>query len=106
MYTSIRQYIAEPSQVAEIAHRVDESFADRLAQLPGFVAYELLDCGDGTAFTLTVFNDRASAEASMDMAAEWIREALSDMTIERISAHTGEVLVNRAESAVLELVHA
>jgi hypothetical protein len=106
MYTSIRQYKGVASEVAEIAHRVDEQFAEKLAQLPGFVAYELLDCGDGTVFTLSVFEDRESAEASMDIAAGWIREALWDFSLERVAAHTGEVLVNRAERSMLELVHA
>ena len=106
MYTSIRQYHAAPGDIAEIAHRVDETFADQLAKVRGFVAYELLDCGDGTAFTLTVFEDRQSAEASAEMAAEWIRDALGDLEIRRTAVYTGEVLVNRAERKVLEMVHA
>lgn len=106
MYTSIRQYRADPDAVTDIAHRADERFADRLAEMPGFVAYELIDCGDGVAFTLTVFADRESAERSTDLAAEFIRAELSDIRVERTGAHTGEVLVNRASSDVLEMVHA
>ena len=106
MYTSIREYRCEPAEIPEIAHRADEKFADRLAEQSGFVAYELIDCGDGRAFTLTVFTDRESAERSADMAAEFVRAELGDMSIERIAARTGEVLVNRASSDVLEMVHA
>ena len=106
MYTSIREYRADPAAVAEIAHIADEGFADRLAEQPGFVAYELIDCGDGTCMTLSVFTDREAAEASVGMAAEFIRDKLSHVEIERVSARTGEVLVNRASSDVLEMVHA
>ena len=106
MYTSIRQYRIDPKHATEMAHRADEQFADQLAQVRGFVAYELIDCGDGTAFTLTVFEDRESAEASAEMAAEFLRTSMSDMSIERTAVHTGEVLVNRAERKVLEMVHA
>lgn len=106
MYTNIREYRCDPSEVAGIAHIADEKFADSLADSPGFVAYEIIDCGDGRLFTLTVFTDRDAAEASALKAAEFIRDNLADVEIERLSAATGEVLVNRASSDVLEMVHA
>ena len=106
MFTSVRQYRCEPEQVAELAHRIDESFADRLAEQPGFVAYEVIDCGEGRVFTLTVCQERDQADRSAELAADFVRESLQDVTIERMSADSGEVLVNRARSEMMELVHA
>lgn len=106
MFTTIRQYRCDPADVARIAHTADERFADELADMPGFVAYEIIDCGSGDLCTLTVFTNRDSAERSSEMAAEFIREHLSDLQFERKMNLTGEVLVNRAKSDVLELVHA
>jgi hypothetical protein len=106
MFTTIRQYRCDPAQTAEIAHRADEAFADKLAAQDGFVAYEMIDGGDGTLMTVTVFSDRQGAERSNDLAAEFVRSSLGGMQIERLSAVTGELLVNRARNDVLELVHA
>ncbi|HWI70799.1 MAG TPA: hypothetical protein VNT55_02510 [Baekduia sp.] len=106
MFTTIRQYRCDPEDARDIAHRADEQFADQLAQMDGFVAYELIDCGSGDLFTMTVFTDRAASMASNDLAAAFINEHLGDFRIERVGAFTGAVLVNRAESDVLELVHA
>lgn len=106
MFTTIRQYRCDPAAMAELAHRADEQFADQIASMPGFVAYELIDCGSGDFFTTTVFRDRESSERSTEMAAEFIREFVTDIEVTRTAAYTGKVLVNRASSNVLELVHA
>jgi hypothetical protein len=106
MFTTIRQYRCDPSKAAEIAHRTDESFADQLAEQPGFVAYELIDCGNGDLFTLSVFSDRESSERSTELAVQFIREHLSGVELERTGVYTGEVLVNRALQNMLEMVHA
>jgi hypothetical protein len=106
MFTTIRQYRCDPSAAATVAHRTDEGFADQLASQPGFVAYELIDCGNGDLFTLTVFSDRESSERSTDLAAQFVSEQLSDVELERTGAYTGEILVNRAMQNMLELVHA
>jgi hypothetical protein len=106
MFTTIRQYRCDPSAGVEIAHRADEHFADQLADMPGFVAYELIDCGSGDLFTTTVFTDQASAERSSELAAQFVRERVSDLELTRTGNFTGQVLVNRAKSDMLELVHA
>jgi hypothetical protein len=106
MYTSVRQYQVDPADMDEVCRRVDEGFADRVAERPGFAGYECVDCGDGTLITITVFEDRESAEDSMLLAAEFVREELSDLTIERVGAFTGDVRVNRGRARLTDLVHA
>jgi hypothetical protein len=106
VFTTIRQYRCNPGDARDIAHQADAHFADRLAQMEGFIAYELIDCGSGDLFTTTVFTDRAASMGSNELAAQFIEEHLAGFQIERVGAFTGAVLVNRAESDVLELVHA
>jgi hypothetical protein len=106
MFTTIRQYRCDPSMVGELAHRVDEIFAQQIADQPGFVAYEVIDCGGGDLFTLSVFSDRESSERTTDMATQFVRDHLSDMQIERTGVFTGEVVVNRAMRDMLEMVRA
>jgi hypothetical protein len=106
MYASIRKYRCRPEDVPEIAHRADEGFAPKVESVPGFVAYEIVDCGDGTCFTITVCHDRESAERSVGMAAEFVQDQLGDLEIERLEASNGEVLVSRAAAEMLEPAHA
>jgi hypothetical protein len=111
MYASVRQYSVDADRVDELMHRVDEKFADRLEQMPGFVAYQAIDAGmdragHGRVFAVTICHDREAADQSAELAAEFVRDELGDMGVERIEAATGEVSVSRAVSEVLEDTHA
>ena len=111
MYASVRKYGVDAGLVNELMHRVDEKFAPRLEQMPGFVAYQAIDAGpdragEGTVFTITVCSDREAADRSAEIAAEFVRDELSDIKVERLEAATGTVNVNRAVSEVLEAEHA
>src|SRR4029453_6264562 len=70
MYVSIRQYNGR--DVAEISRRAQEGFAPIVQQVPGFVAWYLVDGGGGALFTITLCEDRAGVEASVSAAADWV----------------------------------
>ena len=111
MYASVRKYGVDADRVGKFMHRVDETFAARLEQMPGFVAYQAIDAGvdrsgEGTVFTVTICSDRDAADRSAEIAAEFVRDELGDIGIERLEAATGPVTVNRAVSGVLETAHA
>ena len=106
MFCSVRRYRMDPARVDELMHRVDEGFAKLVGGEPGFVAYQVLDCGDGKIVTITTFRDRDGAENSIAMAAAWIRDNLSDVEIERVDAFVGETKVSRAIAEMLEPAHA
>jgi hypothetical protein len=79
--------------------------------MPGFVAYQAIDMGpdrsgEGRVFTVTVCHDREAAERSAEIAAEFVRDELSDLEVERVEAATGVVRVSRAVTEVLEAGHA
>ncbi len=111
MYASVRKYGVDAERVGELMHKVDEIFAARLEQMPGFVAYQAIDAGpdrggEARVFTVTICHDRKAAERSAEIAAEFVREELGDIAVERLEAATGEVSVNRAVSEVLDAEHA
>ncbi len=111
MYASVRKYGVDAERVDDLMHRVDERFVTRLEQMPGFVAYQAIDAGvdragEGRVFTVTICSDREAADRSAEIAAEFVRDELGDIEIERIEAATGAVSVNRAMSEVLEAAHA
>ena len=78
----------------------------RLEEMPGFVAYECVDCGDGIVCSMTVCMDQESSGRSVMMSAEFVRDELADIEIERLEALDGEVGVSRARDQVLEPAHA
>ena len=111
MYASVRKYGIDADRVGEFMHRADETFAARLEQMPGFVAYQAIDAGvdrsgEGTVFTVTICSDRDAADRSAEVAAEFVRDELADMDVDLFESATGAVSVNRAMSEVLEAAHA
>jgi hypothetical protein len=111
MYASVRKYGVDADRVADVMHLVDEKFAPRLEGMPGFLAYQAIDGGvdrggEGLIFAVTVCTDADAAERSAELAAEFVRDELGDMKIERLEASTGPVSVSRAVSDVLESAHA
>jgi len=95
MHASVRKYQVDPDRIDDVARRVDESFAARLEDTPGFAGYHLIDCGNRILITVTLGDDRDAVERTVELAAEFVRDELSDVEIERIEAATGEVAVSR-----------
>jgi hypothetical protein len=106
MFASVRKYRIDRAQVAEVAHRVDETFVPRLETLDGFVDYQVIDCGNGRLYSFTICRDRDSCEESVALATQFVGDELADIEIERLGAEMGEVLVSRARDEVLEPAHA
>ena len=105
MFASMRRYRLQPGTLAEFTRRVDESFADDIAAQPGFVSYQLIDCGGGDLFTLSLFLEPGQAEASRELAQRWTEDNLQDIEHTRFDAIHGESVVSRAAPGMLEPVH-
>jgi hypothetical protein len=105
-FASARHYALRGGSVAALMHKVDEIFADRIERLDGFDAYHALDCGRGQIMSISLFRDQASAEASDDLALQFVGEELGEFDIERTEVIGGEVIVSRAIAELLEPAHA
>jgi hypothetical protein len=105
MYLSIRTYRVGTGRVDEVMHRVDRDLAEALAQEEGFVAYQAAKTGPTTVAAVTVFHEREQAEASNDLAAEWVADELQDFEVERLGVIGGDVMVSRAIAELLEPAH-
>ena len=106
MYVSIRTYRVGQGSIDDLMHRVDRDLAESFAQEPGFVAYEVARTGDRAVASITFFREREQAEASNELAAQWVAEELADFEVERMGVMGGEVLVSRAMADMLEPAHA
>jgi hypothetical protein len=102
MFASMTRYRLQPGSLAKFTRRVDESFADQIAAQPGFVSYQLIDCGGGDLFTLSIFLESGQAEASRELAQRWTEDNLQDIEHTRFDAIHGESLVSRDAPGMLD----
>jgi quinol monooxygenase YgiN len=106
MFASIRRYRLESGSMDDLLHVVDTDFAETISEADGFVAYEVIDCGDGEICAISVFRDREAAEDSEQAAREWVRSTLApQFEIRRSETLLGEVAVSRVMSDMLEPAH-
>jgi len=91
MYAVIRKYQFDGRDGEEVDRKVREVFVPLVKKVPGFVAYYWLDSGDGTGASLTVFQDKAGADASVSIAADFTRQHLPGMKITSPEITQGEV---------------
>ena len=105
MYASIRTYRVASGSIDTLMHRVDRDFAEAVSQEPGFLAYQAIDTGKDMIMTVSIFREREQAEASNELAAEWVAEELSDFNVTRVGVIGGEPMVSRVSADLLEPAH-
>jgi hypothetical protein len=89
MYAAIRTY--QTSDAAEWARRVNRGFVPILLGPPGFVAYYIVNGGEGTVAAVSVFEDRAGVDESTRRAAEWVADSLAEFALSGPEVVAGEV---------------
>jgi hypothetical protein len=89
----LRRYNVDAANVDEIVRRAEAGFLPLISGAPGFSRYALMDAGAGQVITLSGFSDRTSAEASVALAADWVKANLASLV-----SHPPEV--TRVELAV------
>ena len=99
MHAAIRQYRVDPGSVDEIVRGVNEGLLPIIEGASGFRAYYALDAGGGTIASVSVFEDRAGAEESSRLAADWLRENMASLFPEPPEVLQGEVVVHGAAAS-------
>ncbi len=62
----------------EIADAAKGGMLGTFQTQPGFLRYGVADLGDGSCVSISLWSSRAEAEASVPVAANWVREHLAD----------------------------
>jgi hypothetical protein len=96
MHASVRKYKVDEDQMDEVSRRAAETYVPRASAVSGFVAYYLVDAGHGILIAVNVADDAEAVEQLADVAAEFVRDDLSDLEIERVEAAHGEVRASQA----------
>ena len=93
MYISIRKYKSQSP--GEVIRRAGEGFVPIISSAPGFIAYYILDAGDGALASISIFETQAEAEESNRMAADWVKQNLAALVEGPPEITAGEVTVHK-----------
>jgi hypothetical protein len=94
MYAAIRTYRVNDAE--ELARRVRDEFIPVVREVPGFIAYYIVDSGGGQISSVTICHDREGVEDSTARAADWVSDRISSLIESGPEIMTGEVPVDAA----------
>jgi hypothetical protein len=93
MYATIRIY-AEADGLADAVAEHKDEIVSRFREIDGFRNYYIVKTGPVSATSITVCDDQAGAEASNQVARNWIAENLGQLSISAPDVHVGEVAMD------------
>jgi heme-degrading monooxygenase HmoA len=95
LFAAIRYYQAEPPSIDEVVRRVEEGFVPVIRGMEGFVSYFVLVPSEreDEIISVSVFEDRQSAEESNGKAAEWVAQNLRELLRPSPEFADGQVVV-------------
>jgi hypothetical protein len=79
MFAVIRHYHFDKKDSAEIDRLIREQFVPLVKKAKGFQRYYWLDTGEGEGASFGIFNDKAGADESVRIAADYVRDHLSKL---------------------------
>jgi hypothetical protein len=91
MYAVIRHYHFKKEDSEKIDKLIQEGFVPLIKKAQGFVRYYWLDTGEGEGASLSVFNDQDGADESVRLAADFVREHMSTLLIQKPEVIEGPI---------------
>ena len=86
----VATYKINKGSFQEIADTAKTGMLKTFQAKPGFIRYGVANLGDNTCLSISLWKTHADAEASVPMAASWVRENLSDR-VELKSTYVGDL---------------
>ena len=83
MFAVIRHYHFDKKDSAEIDRLVKDEFVPIISRAKGFVRYYWLDTGAGEGASFGVFKDKAGADESVRLAADFVRTKMAILLREK-----------------------
>ena len=94
MFAAIRTYGV--TDIDELSELVKDGFLPIVESVPGFVAYYVVDAGDGMASSITICEDKTGVDESTSRAAEWVEEHALEFIESGPAVVTGAVTAETA----------
>ena len=91
MFAVIRHYHFDPTKGPEIDRQIREGFVPLLKKAKGFVRYYWLDTGNGEGASISVYKDKAGADESVRLAAQFVRDHMSALLTQKPEVIEGPV---------------
>jgi hypothetical protein len=93
MFATIRRYEGV-GRIDLIALAAREQFFPLFEKLPGFVSHTLIDIGDNTVMSVTIFETREQAEAGNTAVRELVQQILSQVIPNPATIVLGKVMAH------------
>jgi quinol monooxygenase YgiN len=91
MFAVMRHYHFDAKNSAEIDRQIREGFVPLIKKAKGFVRYYWLDTGDGVGASISVYKDKAGADESVRLAAQFVRDHMSKLITQKPEIIEGPV---------------
>ena len=91
MYGAVRHYHFKPEDGKEIDKLVREGFVPLLKKVKGFVRYYWIDTGNGEGASMSVYQDKAGADESKRIAADFVKTKMAHLFHEKPEVIEGPV---------------
>jgi hypothetical protein len=98
MYAVIRRF-EQMRSVEEAGRRAMAGLGPMLREAPGFRGYYVIDSGNDSGMSISLFDTREAAETAHQQALGWIRQNLADLTQGEPQVFAGEVVGSVAAGA-------
>ena len=97
MYATVRRYTGDPGLADRFAAR-RKDIENIIRTAPGFISYYMVKTKDG-AVTVTVCEEKGGAEKSNQIAADWIKQNMADVSTKPPEVYAGEVVITTSTQA-------
>jgi hypothetical protein len=94
MFAVIRHYHFDAKNSGEIDRQVREVFVPIIRKAKGFKRYYWLDTGKGEGASFGIFEDKAGADESVRLAADFVRDHLSKLMTSKPEIVEGPVVAH------------
>ena len=91
MFAVVRHYHFKPEDGKKIDQLIQEGFVPLIKKAKGFVRYYWLDTGAGEGASLSVFKDKAGADESVLLAADFVKKSMSELLTQKPEVIEGPV---------------
>jgi heme-degrading monooxygenase HmoA len=89
-HVRIATYGINRGTFGEVAALAREGLLETFKEQPGFIRYGVADTGNKSCVSITIWETHEQAEASVPVAATWVRQNLGDK-VELRSSHVGDL---------------
>ena len=91
MFAVVRHYHFDKENGDKRDSLIQEGFVPLLKKAKGFIRYYWLDTGEGEGASLGVFNDKEGADESIRLAADFVKQNMASLLVQKPEVIEGPV---------------